>query len=179
MLSRVSKWISQPLEGAVFLFVARTIVRSRQHRFLLAVYGAIGLAFALAYGKSGWRGHWDGPNVPFLAATLILVFFSIVGVRATFILPFALPANWIFRITAVHSPNAYFTATRKSLLWLAAAPPLVCIALLLSATWPWRPVLAHLAICVAMACLLVDLLLYLFRKIPFTCSYLPGGANLK
>jgi hypothetical protein len=179
LLSRVSKWISQPLERAIFLFTVRTLARSRQHRLLLAVYGAIGLAFALAYGKTGWRGRWDHPNVPFLAATLILLFFSIVGARATFILPFALRANWIFRITAVHSPNAYFTAIRKSLLWLAAAPPLACIALLLSAVWPWRPVLEHLAICLAMAFLLVDLFLYRFRKIPFTCSYLPGGANLK
>jgi hypothetical protein len=179
LLSRVSKWISQPLERAIFLFTVRTLTRSRQHRLLLAVYGAIGLAFALAYGKSGWRGRWDHPNVPFLAATLILLFFSIVGVRAIFILPFELRANWIFHITAVHSPNAYFTAIRKSLLWLAAAPPLACITLLLSAVWPWRPVLEHLGICLAMAFLLVDLFLYRFRKIPFTCSYLPGGANLK
>ena len=99
--------------------------------------------------------------------------------RAIFILPFELRANWIFRITAVHSPNAHFTAIRKCLLWLAAAPPLVCVALLLFAIWPGRPVLEHLAICVAAAFLLVDLFLYRFRKIPFACSYLPGGANLK
>lgn len=175
----VSKWISRPLERAVFLFTARTIARSRQHRLLLAVYGGIGFAFALAYTKAIWRARWDHPNVQFLAASLILLFFAIVGVRAAFGLPFALPANWIFRVTSVHSPNAYFTAVRKCLLWLAAAPPLACFAIVLFAIWPGRPVIEHLAICAATAFLLVDLFLYQFRKIPFACSYLPGGANLK
>jgi hypothetical protein len=175
----VSKWISRPLERAVFLFVARTIARSRQHRLLLAVYGGIGFAIALAYTKSIVHGGWNRPNVPFLAASLVLLFFSLVGVRAIFSLPFALRANWIFRVTSVHSPNAYFTATRKCLLWLAAAPPLTGIAILLLALWPGKLVLEHLTIDVAMAFLLVDLFLYRFRKIPFACSYLPGRANLK
>jgi hypothetical protein len=175
----VSKGISRPLERAVFLFTARTIARSRQHRLLLAVYGGIGFALALAYSKSIWRGRWDHPNIQFLTVSLILLFFAIVGVRVVFGLPFALPANWIFRITSVHSPNAYFKATRKCLLWLAAAPPLACFAIVLFAIWPGRPVVEHLAICTATAFLLVDLFLYQFRKIPFACSYLPGGANLK
>ena len=37
----------------------------------------------------------------------------------------------------------------------------------------------HLAILTAAAFLLVDLFLYRFRKLPFACSYLPGGGNLK
>ncbi len=175
----VSQWISRPLERAIFLFVARTVARSRQHRLLLAVYGGIGFAIALAYTKSIIHGGWNRPSVPLLTASLVLLFFSLVGVRAIFSLPFALRANWIFRVTSVHSPNAYFTATRKCLLSLAVAPPLAGIAILLLALWPVRPVLEHLTIAVAMAFLLVDLFLYRFRKIPFACSYLPGGANLK
>ncbi len=175
----VMKGISRPLERAIFLFVSRTIARSRQHRLLLAVYGGLGLAIALAYAKSSFRTGWDKPNVQFLAATAVLLFFSVVGLRAIFALPLALAANWIFRITAVHSPNAYFTAIRKCLLALGAGPPLVCSAILLFAIWPVRPVFEHLAILTAAAFLLVDLFLYRFRKLPFACSYLPGGGNLK
>jgi hypothetical protein len=175
----VMKSIRRPLERAIFLFVGRTMMRSRQHRLLLAIYGGVGLAIALAYAKSAFRANWDKPNVQFLAASAVLLFFSIVGLRAIFALPLALAANWIFRITAVHSPNAYFAATRKCLLALGAGPPLVSFAILLLAIWPVRPALEHLAILTAAAFLLVDLFLYRFRKLPFACSYLPGGGNLK
>jgi hypothetical protein len=175
----VSKAISAPLERAIFLFVARTIARSRQHRLLLAVYGGVGLAIALAYAKSALRHGWDKPNVQFLAASAVLLFFSIVGLRAIFALPLVLGANWIFRITAVHSPNAYFTATRKCLLALGVGLPLAASAVALLAIWPPWPVLEHLAILTAAGFLLVDLFLHRFRKVPFTCSYLPGGGNLK
>lgn len=175
----VSKWISRPLERAMLLFVARTVARSRQHRLLLAVYGGIGLAIALAYTKSIVHGGWDRPSVPLLAASAILLFFSIAGMRAIFTLPLALAANWIFRITAVHSPNAYFHAIRKCLLAFGAGPPLLGSACLLFAIWPGRPAIEHLAILTTAAFLLVNLFLYRFRKAPFACSYLPGGANLK
>jgi hypothetical protein len=173
------KGISRPLERAVFLFVGRTVARSRQHRLLLAMYGGIGLGIALAYAKSAFRGGWDKPSASLLAASAVLLFFSIVGLRAIFTLPLALSANWIFQVTAVYSPNAYFTATRKSLLALGAGPPLAGSAVLLFAIWPGRPAAEHLAILTVTAFLLVDLFLYRFRKAPFACSYLPGGANLK
>ncbi|HMJ62682.1 MAG TPA: hypothetical protein VK493_13010 [Bryobacteraceae bacterium] len=175
----VSKCISRPLERAMFLFVARTITRSRQHRLLLAVYGGIGFAIALAYAKSAFGAHWREPNVHFLAVSAVLLLFSIAGMRAIFTLPLALRANWIFRITCVHSPNAYFTATRKCLLALGAGPPVLGSAIVLFVIWPGTPAAGHLAISTVTAFLLVDLFLYKFRKAPFACSYLPGGANLK
>ncbi|MBV9157172.1 MAG: hypothetical protein JO097_12995 [Acidobacteriaceae bacterium] len=53
----VGKLFSKPLERAVFLFTARTVARSRQHRLLLAIYGGVGLAIALAYTKSLLHGY--------------------------------------------------------------------------------------------------------------------------
>jgi hypothetical protein len=47
------------------------------------------------------------------------------------------------------------------------------------ALWPWKLALAHLAILALIAILLVERCLSGFEKIPFTCSYLPGKANLK
>ena len=44
-----------------------------------------------------------------------MMVFAVIGARAVFALPISLPANWIFRITAVHSPQAYFSAARKAL----------------------------------------------------------------
>ena len=175
--------LARPLERAIFLFTARTMARSRQHRLLLAVYGGIGLAIALAYAKSlinrSSEQRWDEPNRALLAGSLVLLFFAVIGARAVFALPMALPSNWVFRITAVHSPNSYFTAVRKTLFAIAAIPIWIGSAILYFTIWPGRPALEHLAVLVAAGILLIQLSLRKFRKIPFACSYLPGKGNLK
>ena len=44
-----ARFLPKPLDRAIVLFTARTIARSRQHRLILAAYGGIALAIALAY----------------------------------------------------------------------------------------------------------------------------------
>jgi hypothetical protein len=70
------KLFSRPFERSIFLFTARTIARSRQHRLLLAAYAGIGFAIALAYARSFIYGyseqHWNEPNKPFLVASFVL-----------------------------------------------------------------------------------------------------------
>ncbi len=179
------------VDRAIVMFTSRSIARSRQHRLILAAYGGVGLAAALVYGKNYIygdgivlsrhvivAGHWWVPNQPFLAAGLLLLLFAIVGMTSVFSLPIALPANWIFRLTAVHRPAAYFDAVRKSLYLLTAVPLWIVAGIAYFAIWPGRPALEHLVILVLTATILVEILLYQFRKIPFACSYLPGGGNV-
>ncbi len=171
------------IDRAILLFSARTLARSRQHRLVLAVYVGLAFAISLAYAKSFVYGtfvqRWDQPGVPLLIASLVTLFFAIVGSRAVFALPFALPANWIFRISAVRSPASYFSAVRKSLFGLAALPVLLCSALVYLSIWPGRPALQHFIVLILLSILLVQVTLRRFRKIPFACSYLPGKANLR
>jgi len=178
-----AKLLRKPLDRAIVLFTARTLGRSRQHRLLLAVYGGIALAISLAYTKEFIYGttkeHWWQVNVPFLVAALVPTILALVGSRAVFALPLTLPANWIFRITAVHSPAAYFAAVRKSLLAVAVVPILTVAAGIYLTIWPVRPAMQHLSILVLTGSLLMFWLLRTFRKIPFACSYLPGKSNLK
>jgi hypothetical protein len=177
------------VERAILLFTARTMARSRHHRLLLAAYGGIGLAVALAYGRELLYGsssferlwynpRWNQPNAPLLAGSLVLVFFAVIGARAVFSQPIALKANWIFRITAVRSSAEYFAAARQSLFALVVAPILFAWAVLFLAIWPADPALRHVAILVVAGILMVQLSLHGFRKIPFACSYLPGKANM-
>lgn len=177
------KLFSPPLTRAVLLFTARTIARSRQHRLLLAIYGGIGFAIALAYLKrflyNQSRELWSSPSVPLLAAGLAIWFFCIVGVRVTFALPVTLPANWIFRITQVRDSDAYFVAVRKTLFALAVVPLWIVSAAGYLAVWPAGPALQHLTVLLLLGTLLTEILLLRFRKLPFACSYLPGKANLK
>jgi pimeloyl-ACP methyl ester carboxylesterase len=186
--ARVLRWlagkvVTKPLDRALLLFTARTLVRSRQHRIILAAYAGIGLAIAVTYCRSLLYGYSlvsiRQPNVPLTAAGFVLLFFMLVGMRATFALPTALKANWIFRITAVHSPKAYYTAIRKTLLALGAVPVWIVATMVYVALWPFVPALGHVAVLVMAGVLLASRLLLEFRKVPFACSYLPGKANLK
>ena len=175
--------IAKPLDRAILLFTARTIARNRQQRFLLAAYAGVGFAIAFTYVKEVTSTFELGPLVRVtpqgLTVSLVLLLFAVVGARAVFALPVALRANWIFRLTAVHSPRAYFEAVRKSLLALTAVPLWTVAAIAYLTIWPARAALEHLIVLALAAVLLVDLSLHEFRKIPFACSYLPGKANLK
>jgi hypothetical protein len=178
-----ARMLARPIDRAILLFTARTVMRSRQHRFLLAVCAGLGLAIAFAYAKDliygASRSHWHQVTVPGLTFSLVLLAFAVIGARVVFTLPVSLRANWIFRVTAVHRPATYFAATRKCLLGLAAVPLWLVSALTYFAIWPARAALEHVTVLVVVGILLVDLSLYQFRKIPFTCSYVPGKANLK
>jgi hypothetical protein len=174
--------LAKPLDRAIVLFTARTIARSRQHRLMLAAYGGIALALVLAYLKSylyGTMQRGDNRDVPLLAPSVVLLVFAVIGARAVFALPIALPANWIFRLTAVHSPQAYFSAVRKALSAVAVTPILIVCFAAYGVLWPGRKSIEHAVTLALLGVILLERSLYRFRKIPFVCSYLPGKANLK
>ncbi|HEX4278389.1 MAG TPA: alpha/beta hydrolase [Bryobacteraceae bacterium] len=177
-------FLARPLDRAILLFTCRTIARSRQHRLLLAACGGIGFATALAFSRTfleDLRSHtrWDTPAVPLLVDGLLLLYCAVAGIRGSFSIPLALPANWIFRITAVHSPAAYFAAVRKSLLIVGVLPVWLACLVAYFSIWPGRPAFEHMLVLTLAGLLLADCSLYQFRKMPFACSWLPGGVQLK
>jgi len=174
----------RPLERAIVLFTARTAARSRQHRLLLAAYGGIGLALALAFARSlldsPYGVRWNQPNAALLVVGMLLGLCGVSATRSVFALPHSLAANWIFRITAVQSPAAYFGAVRKSLKVLAVAPVCTVCAAAWLAIWPGRFSVEASLVLLLVALIFVDYRLYQFRKIPFTCSWLPAdGQSVK
>jgi hypothetical protein len=174
--------LRKPIDRAILMFTCRTIARSRQHRLVLAVCVGAGFATAFAFARTFLadrsQAQWNEPNAPFLIAGFLLLVCLITGMRAAFIMPQVLAANWIFRITAVHSPGAYFGAVRKSLTILGALPVWIA-AMAYLAIWPPKPAVAQIAVLVAGGILLINRSLYQFGKIPFTCSWLPPGPQLK
>ncbi len=181
--------LHRPIDRAIVLFTARTIARSRQHRLYLAAYAGIGLAVAFAYARDLLYGpsdlyarrlglQWNQPNVPFLIAGVVLVCFAVLGARAVFSLPVAPGANWVFRLTAVEAPGAYFSAVRKALAALTVLPLWLAGAAAYFLIWPARPAAQHMLVLTLIALLVIHRALDQFRKIPFACSYLPGKSNL-
>jgi hypothetical protein len=151
-------------ERAVFHFVRRTVMRSRMHRLILAGYLSVGLTYAL---------------LGFAGAPLVLSFFALLGLRVLFSVPVDLGANWLFRITERPRPTAELSAIWKLMFSAAVAPMTVLSLPVYSLLWGPGLALRHVVLITLLALIAVEALLGDFRKIPFTCSYLPGKSNLK
>ena len=174
------------LPTAVVRFSARTLLRSRRHRVILAFYLGIGFAITIFLLKtpvtqpelSSVASPWNQVNVPMLASSIVLMCFWVVGIRVVFSIPLDLEANWVFRVTPVRGGTGSLAARRRALLLLAVAPVWLCSAVVFLSLWPWRPAAAYLAILLLLGLILTEIFLHGAQKIPFTCSYLPGKANI-
>jgi hypothetical protein len=174
------------LGTAIALFSLRTLLRSRQHRVILSFYLGVGFAVVLACVRPG-LGHQESSHgtatavasLPLLIASILMTSIAVLGVRIVFSMPIALRANWTFRITEIYRVPAYLSATRCSLFLLALCPVWAVFAALFLFIWPLGQAIGHLVILAALGMILIDLSLLRFRKIPFTCSYLPGKGNVQ
>jgi hypothetical protein len=183
------------IRRAVLLFVARTMTRSRQHRNLLAAFGGLALAISLAFAKGMIYGNtrmyalaqrygfrpprWDQPNIPMLTAGFVLLLLAVIGTRGVFSMPATLGANWVLRITAVHSPKAYFYAIRRSVFLLAAMPVLIVVSLFYVSVWSGWESWGYTVVLWAVASIVIDHAFTQFNKVPFACPYSPGSSNLR
>jgi hypothetical protein len=168
------------LETAVVQFSIRTLLRSRQHRVILAFYLGIGFALvSLLWKNGGPRRQADIPSIVSpIFSSIVMMTAWVVGTRVVFAMPLDLRANWMFRVTSVHRTPEYLAAIRRPLFVLSVGPVwLVSAAVFLSA-WPWRPAVEHLVILGLWGTILAYVSLYGFHKIPFTCSYLPGKSKV-
>lgn len=179
--SACSPYIGNALQSAVTLFSLRTLLRSRQHRMILSFYLGIGLAIVLGYSQTHFAGlvpGGGGVSTTFLLASILMMILTILAVRVVASMPISLPANWIFRVTEVRPRRLYQRAVRFSWLALGVTPILLILSGAFLAAYPWPQVLGHLITMLFLGIILVELCLYSFQKIPFTCSYLPGKANI-
>jgi hypothetical protein len=172
--------IGNALHSAISYFSLRSLARSRQHRVALAFYLSVVLAVAFFALRTELAAPARQPlSVEFCIHTFFMMSLTVIGLRRVISLPIALKANWILRITQLcPSPN-YVLATRQVLLLLAVVPIWILSALLSLGYQPFAQVVAHLLALAIFGFLLVDLCLFGFYKIPFTCSYLPGKANFQ
>ena len=174
------------VETAIVQFSIRTLLRSRQHRVVLAFYLGIGFACTIFFLKSpvarqisspSTADPWHQPGMPLLAVSILLMGFCVLGIRVVFSLPLDLRANWIFRIAPLQAGAECLVARRRSLLVLSVLPLWLGSAALFLSIWPWRAALGHLVVLALLGVILSELCLAGAQKIPFTCSWLPGKSN--
>jgi hypothetical protein len=186
--SRRLQWLPRfgnSLEIAIGQFAVRTLLRSRQHRVILTFYlgTALGLAFFLSkapvLGQQGAATHsWYQVSTPLLMSSILVMCGAAVGTRVVFSMPLELRANWIFRVAPPPGVPECIAASRRVIYGLAVAPVGAAMAALFFWIWPWRVAAAHLVILVLLGILVSELSLRGFKRIPFTCSYLPGKSHV-
>jgi hypothetical protein len=171
---------------ALAQFIIRTLGRSRQHRMNLAFYLGAGFALSTVIMQpaletkrlTGMDVLRQEMNSPMLVSSLLILCVWIVGTRMAFSQPIDMRANWLFRVTPVLGGAVCLSATRRALLALSVLPVCAGCAALFLWFWPWPAVAEHLVLFGLLGSVLVDLSLMDFRKIPFTCSYLPGKTKI-
>jgi hypothetical protein len=167
------------LETGVVQFSIRTLARSRQHRVMLAFFLGIGFALLVFVLKNpGPKDASLRSELPLLFTTVAVMCITVVGTRVVFSMPISLRANWIFRVTQVSGAREYMAAIRRPLFVLAVAPVWMLSAALLFSIWPWQLAADHLVVLGLLGAIVAYVCLAAFRKIPFTCSYLPGKSYL-
>jgi hypothetical protein len=171
------------LQTALVQFSIRTLLRSRQHRMILAFYLGTGFAITIFFLKTplaqelSAAERWQQVSMPMLASSIVMMGFWVVGTRVVFSLPLDPRANWVFRITPVRGGPDCLAARRRAFLVLSVAPVWVGSAAVFLSIWPWRPAAGHLMVLGLLGLILADYCLRGIQKIPFTCSYLPGKSN--
>ena len=162
---------------AIVHFSIRTLMRSRQHRVILAFYLGVGFAIVILFMQAPaprQQALSVSVSVAGLLASVLMMACSVAGARMVFAMPLELKANWIFRVMPLPGPRRLSNAIRRSLLVLSVVPVWAVSAGALVWTWPWRIAAGHLIALALFGSILADVSLRGFQKIPFTCSYLPG-----
>jgi hypothetical protein len=171
-------------QTALAQFVIRTLLRSRQHRAILALYLGAGFGIVAVYLEGTretlhltWMDTLQRVSFPMLVSSIVMLCASWLGTRTVFSLPLDMRANWLFRVIPQPGSRATVTAVRRAMLSLSVLPVMAASAALLLSFWPWTRVAEHLLVLGLVGSILADVSLRGFRKIPFTCSYLPGKSK--
>jgi hypothetical protein len=173
-------------EMGVWRFTRATLLRNRLPLLLFLVFSAIGVGlvtWSLLRGFLHETFRWDEP-VPavmlsaVISLPLVVMLTGLTGLRTSFLLPVQSRANWIFRVTdgpatrATHLAAVDYACRRLVLLpALVLAGPLQFWVIGIGA---WRTMLLALLAGLAMA----ELMLIDWRRVPFTCTWVPGKRPL-
>jgi hypothetical protein len=176
---RASPKCGDSLQTAVLHFSARTLLRSRQHRVMLAFYLGLGFAILTVFMRTPRaRSVLHEANVPLIFSSLVMMCVAVVGTRVAFAVPLDLRANWVFQMAMAGSSGSCLAAARRPLFIIAVIPVWIVSAAFFLSTWPWQAALGHLVVLCLWGIIVAWISLAGFHKIPFTCSWLPGKSFL-
>jgi len=160
-----------PAFRAILGFISTTFRRSEMHQSVLVGLSIFGLGIALnsligASPRSLARAPYWTP--------FALMFASGVAVRASLVLPMHYRANWIFKMTEDPTTrrDQFRVVDYLASICLAGVPAAWSLLVWWLATGDPSPTAAVVVGLIGLVS--VHAVLFDWRRIPFTCSYLPG-----
>lgn len=171
---------------AVWVFVTSTLARNRLPQLVFLIAWSAGLAIVVNDLQDALRrielGQRDAEAV--LTSTVVgmpfvLLLLAVAGLRAAFQLPVSLSANWMFRVTDFPSARSErLDAVKHSLIRLAILPALVLSAPVQIYALGWTEGLSAVWLSTLASVVLLEFVLTGLRRVPFTCTWLPGKRPL-
>jgi hypothetical protein len=177
----VSKTVLRnPVQRAVCVFFGKTLRKSMFHKMRLASFLAVaaGLILVLMVSNASQIKDFSTSNKSLLSIPLILSFFLVVGISRIVNIPASFEANWVFRLTEMEDRKHYIIGLKKGVLFFAIGPLHVLLFVFYTMIWNWREAFLHCLFGLFVSLLLMEVLFFRFRKIPFACSYLPGKERM-
>ena len=170
-----------PSVRAVFQFAVASLLRSRRHLLVLATYFGVAIAICLAsILLIEVRGTFaiNTPAEWVLALPLVFMFFSVLGLRASFRIPTEIEANWPFRLA---QPRLATCVNAAVLVMLTlAVVPIVAITIAITAPlWALSAVVTAAVLQGLAGWMLVEIVLLTWSKVPFACAHSPSPDVLK
>jgi hypothetical protein len=161
-------------------FILLTLARNRAQQAPIAMNAAIATAVAAAALSRALDDPASlmQPRTIVLWIPLLLAYWTMVGMRASFFVPSELPAAWSFRSHAPEPAVSYWSAVRASLA-AVIAPGTMLASLLLAPLVGWRVAAWHALLAGALSVLLAEIVALTIRHVPFTRPYRPGHARLR
>ncbi|MEO6324762.1 MAG: hypothetical protein ABIT01_13210 [Thermoanaerobaculia bacterium] len=168
-----------PVRRATFQFFVRTFLRTPRHRLMLAVLFGSGLALALPAIRLATAPAGAGsPASGLLAAPLVCMFVILLGSRLASSVPSQLRASWVFRTILSDEVLSCRRGVKSAMVVVGVLPPAFVSAIVVLSIWGPGLALLHLAFDAAAGLLLVELLGWSVRGVPFTTSFRPGGGRI-
>lgn len=178
----LDRWVGRaPVRHAVRRFVAVTIRRSLLHQGLIVglLAAAGGFVFNSLLSADWWHEPFNlrgrsSAVLTLLWAPMAMMFLAIPAIRVALSVPLDLRSNWVFRMTEdVEARAEVAGANLRVVLSLGVGVPLALIGPLQS--WLLGPAAAGIIVLEAViGWLVVEWVMADWRRIPFTCSYIPG-----
>jgi hypothetical protein len=101
-----------PVRRAVFHFITQSIMRVQRYRIYLVLYGGVGLSIVVAsilrFTIVHSEVHMDVSSDGIRAATAIVAFWTIAGLRTAFVSPGNQAGTWVFRFVLGRPPQFSF-----------------------------------------------------------------------
>ena len=173
---------ARPRARGISAFVGKASRRSPAVALIRRGWLVLGIAVVLAeLGGASLRGHLQAaiPVAATVAPVVVLPFFGLVGLRLAAAYPANLEANWLFRVTETGGRRDPATAVQAVALRGIVLPLLAAAFVPQAALWGAAVAAPVALLGLAIALVSAEWLFFGFGKIPFTCSYLPGKANLR